>query len=71
MLSQNPRLFTAHAVADLLKNRFYAGFVSYNGEYFQGQHEALVSQEIFDLAQDAPELPKPRPLPRRLGFHTV
>ena len=21
------------------------------GEYFQGQHEALVSQEVFDLAQ--------------------
>ncbi len=41
------------AVADLLKNRFYAGYVGYKGEYFQGQHEALVSQEIFDLAQDA------------------
>ena len=53
MLSQNPRLFTAHAVADLLTNRFYAGFVSYTGEYFQGQHEALVTQEIFDRVQDA------------------
>ena len=52
-LSQGPRLFTAHAVADLLKNRFYAGFVGYKGEYFQGQHQALVTQEVFDLAQDA------------------
>ena len=52
-LSQEPRLFTAHAVADLLKNRFYGGYVAYKGEYFQGQHDALVSQEIFDLAQDA------------------
>ena len=32
---------------------FYSGFVSYKGEYFQGQHEALVSQGVFDLAQDA------------------
>ena len=52
-LSQEPRQFTAHGVADLLKNRFYAGYVSYDGEYFQGQHEALVSQEIFGQAQDA------------------
>ena len=53
VLSQEPRLFTAHGVADLLKNRFYSGFVSYKGEYFQGQHEALVSQEVFDLVQNA------------------
>ena len=53
VLSQEPRLFAAHGVADLIKNRFYSGFVSYKGEYFQGQHEALVSQEVFDLAQDA------------------
>ncbi len=52
-LSQGPRLFTAHAVADLLKNRFYAGFVGYKGEFFQGQHQALVTQEVLELAQDA------------------
>jgi len=40
-------------LADLLKNRFYAGSVSYKGEYFHGQHEALISQEVFDLTQDA------------------
>ncbi len=52
-LSQGPRFFTAHAVADLLKNRLYAGFVGYKGEYFQGQHEALITQEVFELALDA------------------
>ena len=53
VLSQAARLFTAHGVADLLKNRFFAGLVSYKAEYFQGQHDALVSQEVFDMAQDA------------------
>ena len=51
-LSQEPRRFTAHGVADLLKNRFYVGYVSYKKEFFQGKHEPLVSQEIFDLVQD-------------------
>ena len=53
ILSQGPRLFTAHAVADVLKNRFYAGQVGYKGEFFQGQHEALITQEVFELALDA------------------
>ena len=52
-LSQDPRQFTAHGVADLLKNRFYAGYVCYKGEYFPGKHEPLISQESFDLVQNA------------------
>ena len=53
VLTQEPRLFTAHAVADLSKNRFYVGLVAYKGEHFQGQHEPLVSQQAFDLVQIA------------------
>ena len=43
--------FTAHAGRDILNCRFYLGKVSDNGEYFQGQHEALISEELFKQAQ--------------------
>ena len=45
------RLFTSWAVRDILANPFYVGKVRYKDEYFDGQHEGLVSQELFDKVQ--------------------
>ncbi len=45
------RLFTAHAIKDLLTCRFYIGVVTFRGEEFPGSHEALVSLELFERAQ--------------------
>lgn len=41
------RLFTAHAVKDMLNCRFYAGGVIYKGEEYPGRHPAIVSEEMF------------------------
>jgi len=35
----------------LLSNPYYAGFVKHNGHVYQGRHEALVGQELFDKVQ--------------------
>ena len=45
------RLFTAHAIKDMLNCRFYLGIVSFHGEEFPGQHEAVVPAELFERAQ--------------------
>ena len=34
----------------ILKRRFYCGYVINNGEEFQGQHEAIVSEELYEQA---------------------
>ena len=39
-------------LARLLQDRYYAGFVSYKGEEFQGRHEALVTPELFQRVQE-------------------
>lgn len=45
------RLFTAHALKDLLNCRFYTGVVVFRDQAYPGQHEALVSGELFDQVQ--------------------
>ena len=44
------RLFTTHAIKDMLNCVFYAGLVRWRDETHEGQHEAVVSKEIFALA---------------------
>ena len=47
------RPFTKDTVNRLLRNVFYLGFVKYKGELYPGKHPALISQELFDRAQEA------------------
>lgn len=49
--TRTKKRFTSDAVCDLLRNPFYAGWVSYKGEQHQGSHPALVEQKIFDEVQ--------------------
>ena len=52
------RRFSKDTVTDMLRNPFYSGKVLYKagqrqrdvGEMFQGQHEALISEEIWDAS---------------------
>ncbi len=45
------RPISVHKIGDLLKDRYYLGLVSYEGEEYQGRHEPLVSQDLFDQVQ--------------------
>ena len=42
---------SAKYLARVLRDRYYLGFVSYNGEEYQGRHEPLVSAELFAKVQ--------------------
>lgn len=48
-------LFSKDSVRDLLQNRFFLAEVQYKGEWFPGQHEPIVSQELFDRCQKVRE----------------
>ena len=52
--TRSGRMFTTYAVRDLLKCRFHVGVVTYRGEEFPGQHEALVTPELFERVQVPP-----------------
>jgi site-specific DNA recombinase len=46
-----PRPLGLSRVHKLLGNPYYAGFVTHQGHVYEGRHEALVSQELFDKVQ--------------------
>ncbi len=50
-LISGPRLFTIASVRGILHNPFYVGKLKYNDKLLPGVHEALVSQEMFDVVQ--------------------
>ena len=45
------RRFTNYSVRDLLTNAFFAGWVSHKEERFPGQHQAVISQDLFEKVQ--------------------
>ncbi|WP_255783544.1 recombinase family protein [Mycobacteroides abscessus] len=44
-----------HSIEKVLRNRYYLGYVVWNGQEYQGRHEPLVSQELFDQVQSVLE----------------
>jgi site-specific DNA recombinase len=57
-LRKDPAMFTADAIRDILHNRFYIGELAYGyrtrePEIYQGQHEPIISKELWAEAQDA------------------
>jgi site-specific DNA recombinase len=43
--------FGVGPLAHLLKNRFYIGEVHFRGEVYRGEHEPLLSRDVFDAVQ--------------------
>ena len=48
----NGRRFTHWAVRDILKNPFYTGKVRHKDQLFDGRHQAIVNQDLFDTVQE-------------------
>ncbi len=45
------RPISINKIGEMLQDRYYLGYVRYDGEEYQGRHEPLISQELFDRAQ--------------------
>ena len=40
-----------HTVGSLLRNRYYTGVITYEGQDFPGRHEAIIEPELFERVQ--------------------
>jgi site-specific DNA recombinase len=40
-----------HKIGQILRDRYYLGFVSFNGAEYPGRHESLIDAELFDRVQ--------------------
>jgi DNA invertase Pin-like site-specific DNA recombinase len=47
-----PRPFTLYSVRWLLHNPFFVGKVKYHDQLFNGKHEAIVDERVFNLVQE-------------------
>ena len=52
LIEVDGRLFTHWSVRDILKNPFYVGKVRHKDEIFEGRHQGIVPQKLFDAVQD-------------------
>jgi site-specific DNA recombinase len=46
-----PRPLELPRVHELLCNPYYVGYITHNGRIYEGRHEPLISQELFDKVQ--------------------
>ncbi len=53
----------------LLRNPYYTGIVSYKGEYFDGRHEALIGQDLFERVQEVMDARSRRGSRDRVHLH--
>jgi len=44
-------MFTAHAIKDMLNNRFYLGKILYQDDEYPGKHEAIISEDLYERVQ--------------------
>ncbi len=63
MSTRTGRGWSKDSVRDFLQNEFYLGYVKYKGDLLPGQHDAIISQELFDRCQKMRA--KRRAAPRR------
>ena len=54
------RLFSKDTVTDILQNRFYLGEVQYKGEWYEGVHEPIIPEELFERCQRVRQQRRPR-----------
>ncbi len=52
VLSKNGKPMTKQAIYTILHNRVYLGEVGHKGEFYPGQHEALVDRQQWDRVQE-------------------
>ncbi|WP_239255364.1 recombinase family protein [Listeria ilorinensis] len=46
------RIYHTNLINDVLRNRVYVGDVGFRGEFFEGNHEPIINEEVFELAQN-------------------
>lgn len=55
--SRNGNVLTLSVVYKILNNPYYAGFFTYNGKWYKGSYEPIISKELFDAVQEKMVVP--------------
>ena len=63
------RPLSKNSIARILADPYYLGYIYYDGELYDGRHEALVSQELFDRVQDVMDTRSSRASRQRVHHH--
>ncbi len=70
--SRNGNVLTLSVVYKMLNNPYYAGFFTYNGKWYKGSYEPIISRELFDAVQKKMEVtPKSKPGTRIFDFTKI
>ncbi len=46
-----PRPISLHCLGNMFRDRYYLGYITYNGIEYPGRHEPLITPELFDKVQ--------------------
>lgn len=60
---------SVNKVSDLLRDRYYLGYIDYKGEEIQGRHEPLVDEDLFEQVQEVIETRAAAHERRRVHHH--
>src|SRR6185312_5531229 len=52
VVSKNGKTLCRHLVSKMISNPFYYGHFLYRGEVHEGKHEAIISKDLFDRANE-------------------
>ena len=65
------RPISVSRLAVLIHDRYYIGWITYEGEEFKGRHEPLISEDLFDRVQDIANSRSQAQELRRVHHHTL
>ncbi|MCP4680068.1 MAG: recombinase family protein [Deltaproteobacteria bacterium] len=65
-VTKTSRPWTKNAVLHILKNPLYAGIITYGGEHYEGEHEAIIPRNTWQSVQD---ILKSQRQKRKIHYH--
>jgi len=70
--TRNGKVLTVSMIYKILNNSYYAGFFAYDGKWYKGSYEPIITRELFDAVQKKMEVaPKSKPGTRVFDFTKI
>lgn len=67
--SRNGKVLTLSVIYKMLNNPYYSGFFTYDGKWYKGSYEPIISKELFDAVQKKMVVPpKSKPGTKQFDF---
>jgi hypothetical protein len=70
--SRNGKVLTLSVIYKMLNNPYYSGLFTYDGKWYKGSYEPIISKELFDAVQKKMVVPpKSKPGTRQFDFTKI